>query len=152
MDTNNDNQDIGSRVYVANLNYDLKEEELREFFGRFGEVTKANIVQSYEDSKDAQKAIAKGNDAELMERKIVVREALPSRPKGSYRNDSGFSRGGGRGGYNNRSGYRGGGRGGYNNRSDRADGYARQDNYSTGNYQQQQGGGYDNGPANNNGY
>ncbi|KAJ2076793.1 hypothetical protein H4R24_005500, partial [Coemansia sp. RSA 988] len=64
---------------------------------------------TFATKEEAQNAITKGNELLLMDRKLVVREALPSRSKDSRRDDGGFSgRGRGRGGYNNRSTQRGG--------------------------------------------
>ena len=100
-------------IYVGNLSYDTTEAELREAFGRFGEVQEARVVEDREtgrprgfgfvempNASEAQKAIAELNGASLQGRNITVNEARPRE-----------SRGGGGGG--GRGGRGGGGRGGY---------------------------------------
>ncbi len=102
------------RIYVGNLSYDMTEDELKQEFQAYGEVTSATIVSDrlsgrpkgfafveMPSDNEAQAAIAGLNGKELRERALVVNEARPrpdNRSGGSfgYRGDGG--RGGGRGG------------------------------------------------------
>jgi RNA recognition motif-containing protein len=118
------------KLYVGNLSYDVMEDELRQAFAAFGEVTSVSIPSDRQSGRSkgfgfvematkaaAEAAIAGLNGKSLKERTITVAEARPrtdSRPGGGY----GGSRGGGRdygggGGYGGgRGGRSGGGRGG----------------------------------------
>ena len=102
-------------IYVGNLSRQTTEEDLRQAFEAFGQVTSANIIKdkfSGESrgfgfvempSKDeSQKAIEEMNGKDLAGFTLNVNEA---RPKTERRD----SRGGGRGGF---GGGRGGGGGG----------------------------------------
>ena len=107
------------KIYVGNLSYEVTEEDLRQEFGAFGEVTSANIITDKYSGRpkgfgfvemasksEAEAAIAGLNGKTLKDRTVVVNEARPrtdSRSGGSY----GDKRGGGYG-----SGGYGGGRGG----------------------------------------
>ena len=106
------------KIYVGNLSYEVTEEELRQEFGAFGEVTSANIITDKYSGRpkgfgfiematksEAEAAITGINGKTLKERTIVVNEARPrtdSRGGGSYgdRRSGGYrdSRGGGFGG------------------------------------------------------
>jgi cold-inducible RNA-binding protein len=110
------------KLYVGNLSYDVMEDELRQAFTAFGEVTSVSIPSDRQSGRSkgfgfvematkaaAEAAIAGLNGKSLKERTITVAEARPrtdSRPGGGY----GGSRGGGRD-YGSSGGY-GGGRGG----------------------------------------
>ena len=110
------------KLYVGNLSYDVMEDELRQAFAAFGEVTSVSIPSDRQSGRSkgfgfvematkaaAEAAIAGLNGKSLKERTITVAEARPrtdSRPGGGY----GGSRGGGRD-YGGGGGY-GGGRGG----------------------------------------
>ena len=96
-------------IYVGNLAYEVTEEELRDEFAAFGEVTSVNIIKDKYSGQSkgfafvemplltaGQAAINGLNGKTLHNRQIAVSGARP-------RTDS---RGGGRGGYG------GGGRGG----------------------------------------
>ncbi len=103
-------------IYVGNLSFDTTEDELRQVFEDFGEVSSVNIIQDkysgksrgfgfveIPDSESAQSAIDQLNGKDLNGRALNVNEARP-------RNDN---RGGGRGGGGRGGGGRGGGRGRY---------------------------------------
>jgi RNA recognition motif-containing protein len=109
---------MGKKLYVGNISFKVREEDLKEFFSTIGEVESVKIITDaytgqskgfgfvemvYEE--DAQKAIANLNGKTLMERAIIVNEARPQRP----RDRRGF--GGGRGSYGRGKGGFGGGRG-----------------------------------------
>jgi RNA recognition motif-containing protein len=100
------------KIYVGNLSYEVTEEDLRQEFGAFGEVTSANIITDKYSGRpkgfafvemasksEAEAAITGLNGKTLKERTIVVNEARPrtdNRSGGSYgdRRSGGF--GGGR--------------------------------------------------------
>jgi RNA recognition motif-containing protein len=105
-------------IYVSNLSFNVQDEDLREFFTPYGEVTSAKVITDKEsgrsrgfgfvemsDDAAAQKAITELNDASVDGRTIKVMEAKP-------KEDRPARTGGGGGGY--RGGNSGGG-GGYNN-------------------------------------
>ena len=113
------------KLYVGNLSSDVMEDELRQAFAPFGEVTSVSIPSDRQSGRSkgfgfvematkaaAEAAIAGLNGKSLKERTITVAEARPrtdSRPGGGY----GGSRGGGRDyGGGGGGGYGGGGRGG----------------------------------------
>ena len=117
-------------IYVANLSFAVQDEDLREFFTPYGEVTSAKVIMDkvsgrsrgfgfveMSDDEGARKAIAELDGATVEGRAIKVNEAKPKEDKpfgGGGSRGGGFGGGGGRGGY---GGGRGGGdRGGYNNR------------------------------------
>lgn len=99
-------------IYVGNLSFNASEDELRQMFEAYGEVSRASIVTDRDtgrsrgfgfvempDDSAAMSAIEALNGTEMGGRNITVNEARPKTERGS---------GGGRGG---RGGY-GGGRGG----------------------------------------
>jgi RNA recognition motif-containing protein len=78
------------RIYIGNLNYRLRTEELKEVFLPFGEVIGAKIVRDRETKRskgfgfvemanesDGRKAIESLNGTDLSGRKMVVTEANP---------------------------------------------------------------------------
>ena len=78
------------KIYVGNLSYEVTEEDLRQEFGAFGEVTSANIItDKYSgrpkgvgfvemDSKaEGEAAIANFNEKTLKHMTINVAESLP---------------------------------------------------------------------------
>lgn len=106
-------------IYVGNLSFNTSEDDLRNAFASFGEVTSAAIIKDkfsgesrgfgfveMSNNTEAQAAIKGLNGTELHERTLNVNEARPRTEGGGNR--SGGNRGGG-GGYN-----RGGGGGSYN--------------------------------------
>ncbi len=111
-------------IYVANIAYSAKDQDLRELFEAFGEVTSAKIIMDkatnrsrgfgfVEMSDDtAGKAAIEGTNGKAFHgRDLVVNEARP-RTEGGGGDRGGFRSGGG----GDRGGYRGGGggdRGGY---------------------------------------
>ena len=104
-------------IYVSNLGFNVQDEDLKEFFTPYGEVTSAKIINDREsgrsrgfgfvempDDAAAQKAIAELNDASVEGRTIKVMEAKPKedRPARSGGGGGGFrdNNSGGGGGYN----------------------------------------------------
>ena len=122
-------------IYVGNLSWGLKDQDLANLFAPFGEVASAKIVMDkftqrskgfgfveMPSDEQAQAAIAQLNGSEIEGRNLVVNE---SRPKEEGSGGGGFKKrsfgGGGGGGYKKGGGggggYRGGnggGGGGYN--------------------------------------
>jgi RNA recognition motif-containing protein len=109
-------------IYVGNLSRDTGEEDLRQAFEVFGQVSKVTIIKDKFSgeargfgfvemaSKDeTQAAIAGMNGKELQGRTLNVNEARP-RTEGSGGSGGGGGRGGGGGGGDRRGGGGGGGR------------------------------------------
>ncbi len=120
-------------IYVANIAYSAKDQDLRELFEAFGEVTSAKIIMDkatnrsrgfgfveMSDDTAGKAAIEGTNGKPFHGRDLVVNEARP-RTEGAGGGGGGF-RSGDRGGYRDRGGDRGGYRegGGYRDR-DRGD-------------------------------
>ena len=107
------------KIYVGNLSYEATEEDLRQEFEAFGEVTSVSIITDRDSGRpkgfgfiemavqaEAEAAIAGINGKTLKERTIVVNESRPrtdNRGSGSYGNRNSGGYGGGRSG-----GFRGG--------------------------------------------
>lgn len=104
-------------IYVGNMNFNLKNEDLFNLFSQFGTVSTAKIIMDREtgrskgfgfvemdDEEEGRKAISSLNESEVMGRKLIVNEARPNDRQG------GGGQGGG-GGFRRRP-YGGGGQGG----------------------------------------
>ncbi len=121
-------------IYVGNLSWNLKDQDLQNLFSSHGEVTSAKIVLDkftnrskgfgfveMSNDDEAQSAISALNGTEVDGRNIVVNESRPkeggSSNGGGYKKRS-FGGGGnsGGGGYRKSGGGYGGG-GGYRDRS-----------------------------------
>ena len=114
------------KLYVGNLSYDLKEEDLRQQFSEYGAVESVAIITDRDSGRpkgfafvemptksEAEAAISGLNGKMIDERTIVVNEARPKTDNRSGGGGYGGNRSGGYGG--NRSsggGYGGGNRGG----------------------------------------
>ncbi len=131
---------MGNKLYVGNLPYTVRDGDLEQAFGAFGNVSSAKVMMERDTGRskgfgfvemasdaEAQSAINGMNGQMLGGRSLVVNEARPmeARPPrsggggfGGGRREGGFG-GGGEGGfrspYGNGGGRRegGGGRGGY---------------------------------------
>jgi len=120
-------------IYVGNLSWNLKDQDLSNLFASYGEVTSAKIVTDkftqrskgfgfveMADDASAQAAIAALNGSEVDGRNIVVNESRPKPEGGGSGGGGGFKKrsfgGGGGGGYKGKGGggYNKGGGGGYN--------------------------------------
>src|SRR5262249_55095342 len=110
-------KNMSKKLYVGNLSFQTTEDELREVFGQYGQVTSAQVVMDRETGRSrgfafvemadgADQAIAAMNGAQLGGRTLTVNEARPreERPRGGG--------GGGYGGGGGGRGYGGGGGGG----------------------------------------
>lgn len=75
-------------IYVGNLHYEINEDQLREIFEEYGEVSSAKIINDRETGRskgfgfvemanedEANKAIGELNDAELKGRNMRVNQA-----------------------------------------------------------------------------
>ena len=96
-------------VFVGNLSFDTRDEELRAAFAQYGQVSSAQVVMDrttgrsrgfgfveMSSADEANKAIAGLNGADLDGRALTVNEAKPR------------ATGGGGGGFGSRDGNRGG--------------------------------------------
>jgi RNA recognition motif-containing protein len=111
-------------IYVGNLSWNLKDQDLQNLFASHGEVTSAKIVNDkftnrskgfgfveMANDDEANAAIAALNGTEVDGRNIVVNESRP-KPEGERSGGGGFKKrsfGNGGGG----GGYKGGGGGGF---------------------------------------
>src|SRR6478672_7405923 len=101
-------------IYVSNLSFSVQDEDLKEFFAEYGEVTSAKVISDkftgksrgfgfveMSDDEAAKKAIAELDQATVDNRTIRVMEAKPKEEKASGGGRSGgFRSNGGGGGYN----------------------------------------------------
>jgi cold-inducible RNA-binding protein len=123
---------MGNKLYVGNLPYSVRDEDLQQSFGQFGAVTSAKVMMERDTGRskgfgfvemgsdaEAQAAINGMNGQPLGGRSVVVNEARPmeARPprSGGFGGGGGGGYGGGGGGGGDRSG--GGGYGGGGGRS-----------------------------------
>ena len=85
---------MNAKIFVGNLSWDTKDEGLRDFFSKFGNVTSATVITyrdtgrskgfgfvEFDSEEAAKKAIEEGNSAELDGRQINVNEAKPQEPR-----------------------------------------------------------------------
>src|ERR1700722_12162754 len=97
-------------IYVSNLSFNVQDEDLREFFAPYGEVTSAKVIMDrltnqsrgfgfieMPDEEASSKAIAELSGATVENRTIQVNEAKPKEGRPARR-DSGS-------GYNNGNSY-----------------------------------------------
>jgi RNA recognition motif-containing protein len=118
---------MGNKLYVGNLPYSVRDNDLQQAFGEFGLVTSAKVMMERDTGRskgfgfvemgsdaEAQAAVEGMNGQSLGGRSLVVNEARPMEPRpprsggfGGGRREGGF--GGGREG-----GFGGGREGGYN--------------------------------------
>jgi RNA recognition motif. (a.k.a. RRM, RBD, or RNP domain) len=122
---------MGNKLYVGNLAYGIRDEDLQQAFAQFGTVSSAKVMMDRDTGRskgfgfvemgsdaEAQSAINGMNGQALEGRALVVNEARPreERPGGGFggRGGGGGGYGGGGGGYGGGGGGRsGGGGGGY---------------------------------------
>ena len=106
---------MGNKLYVGNLSYNIRDDDLQQAFAQYGTVSSAKVMMDRDTGRskgfgfvemgsdgEAQAAIAGLSGKQSGGRSLTVNEAKP-------RED----RGGGRGGYGGGGGGGGGGRGGY---------------------------------------
>ncbi len=117
---------MGNKLYVGNLPYSVRDEDLQQSFGQFGAVTSAKVMMERDTGRskgfgfvemgsdaEAQAAINGMNGQPLGGRSVVVNEARPmeARPPrtGGFGGGGGGGYGGGGGGDRSGSGGYGGG-------------------------------------------
>jgi RNA recognition motif-containing protein len=133
-------------IYVGNLSWGLKDQDLANLFTPYGEVSSAKIVMDkftqrskgfgfveMPNDDQAQTAIAQLNGSEVEGRNLVVNESRPKESTGGNGGGGGFKKrsfgGGGGGGFK-----KGGGGGGFNRGGNSGGGFNRggggyRDNY-----------------------
>ena len=114
---------MGNKLYVGNLAYSIRDNDLEQAFGQFGAVTSAKVMMERDTGRskgfgfvemgsdaEAQAAINGLNGQPLSGRNVVVNEARPMEPRPPRSGGFGGPRreGGGGGGYGD-----GGGDGGF---------------------------------------
>lgn len=120
---------MNKKLYVGGLPYSITEDELREAFVAFGEVSSVKIISDKFSGRSkgfgfiemateegAQKAISGLNEKDMGGRTLTVSEAQPEKPREFSGRSTGGGGGGGRagagGGWSGREGRGGGGGGG----------------------------------------
>ncbi|HCY14724.1 MAG: RNA-binding protein [Curvibacter sp. GWA2_64_110] len=120
---------MGNKLYVGNLPYSVRDDDLQQAFGQFGTVTSAKVMMERDTGRskgfgfvemgsdaEAQAAINGMNGQPLSGRSLVVNEARPMEPRpprsGGYGGGSGGGGGYGGGRREGGGGYGGGGEGG----------------------------------------
>jgi RNA recognition motif-containing protein len=118
---------MGNKLYVGNLAYSVRDEDLNEAFGAFGAVNSAKVMMDRETGRskgfgfvemgsdsDAQAAINGLNGQAIAGRAVVVNEARPREERpGGFRSPYGGGGGGGGAGGGGAGGGRREGGGGY---------------------------------------
>lgn len=110
-------------LYISNLSYNISDEDLRQLFADYGEITSAKVIMDREtgrsrgfgfvelsDDELAKKAIEELNQASYDGRVINITEARPREDRGDRGGRFNNNRGGGYG--SNRGGGYGSNRGG----------------------------------------
>src|SRR5262245_12610062 len=109
---------MGNKLYVGNLAYGIRDDDLQQAFAQFGTVASAKVMMDRDTGRskgfgfvemgsdaEAQAAISGMNGQSLEGRALVVNEARPREERpGGFRSGGGGGYGGGGGG-----GYGGGG-------------------------------------------
>jgi RNA recognition motif-containing protein len=116
---------MGNKLYVGNLSYNIRDDDLQQAFAQYGSVSSAKVMMDRDTGRskgfgfvemgsdaEAQAAINGMNGQALDGRAIVVNEARPreERPGGF---GGGGGRSGGGGGFGGGGGGRSGGGGGF---------------------------------------
>jgi len=119
---------MGNKLYVGNLPYSFRDEDLQQAFAAHGTVTSAKVMMERDTGRskgfgfvemasdaEAQAAINGMNGQQYGGRGLVVNEARPmeARPPRTGGGGFGGGAGGGGGGYGGGGGGRSGGGGGY---------------------------------------
>jgi RNA recognition motif-containing protein len=118
---------MGNKLYVGNLSYNIRDDELLQAFSQYGNVSSAKVMMDRETGRskgfgfvemsseaEAQAAINGMNGQPIDGRAVVVNEARPreERPGGFGGRSGGGGGFGGGGGRSGGGGYGGGGGGG----------------------------------------
>lgn len=116
---------MGNKLYVGNLPYTFRDEDLQQAFAAHGTVTSAKVMMERDTGRskgfgfvemgsdaEAQAAIAGMNGQQYGGRGLVVNEARPMEARPPRTGGGGFGGGAGGGGYGGGAGRSGGGGGG----------------------------------------
>ena len=116
---------MGNKLYVGNLPYSFRDEDLQQAFAAHGSVSSAKVMMERDTGRskgfgfvemgsdaEAQAAINGMNGQQFGGRGLVVNEARPMEPRPPRTGGGGFGGGAGGGGYGGGAGRSGGG-GGY---------------------------------------
>ena len=116
---------MGNKLYVGNLPYSFRDEDMQQAFSQFGNVSSAKVMMERDTGRskgfgfvemgsdaEAQAAIKGMNGQNMGGRDLVVNEARPMEPR-PPRSGGGGGYGGGGGGGGGYGGGRSGGGGGY---------------------------------------
>jgi hypothetical protein len=125
---------MGNKLYVGNLPYSYRDEDLQQAFSQYGAVNSAKVMMERDTGRskgfgfvemgspaEAQAAIQGMNGQQVGGRGLVVNEARPMEPRsggggfggGGGGRSGGFGGGGGGGGFGGGGGRREGGGGGF---------------------------------------
>lgn len=93
-------------IYVSNLSFNVQDEDLKELFTPYGEVTSAKIIMDkmtnqsrgfgfieMSDEAASKKAIAELDGKSIENRNIKVMEAKPKEDRPARSNNGGFNNG-----------------------------------------------------------
>lgn len=113
---------MGNKLYVGNLPYSFRDEDLQEAFAAHGSVSSAKVMMERDTGRskgfgfvemgsdaEAQAAINGMNGQQFGGRGLVVNEARPMEPRPPRTGGGGFGGGAGGGGYGGGAGRSGGG-------------------------------------------
>ena len=113
---------MGNKLYVGNLPYTFRDEDLQQAFAAHGTVTSAKVMMERDTGRskgfgfvemgsdaEAQAAINGMNGQQYGGRGLVVNEARPMEPRPPRTGGGGFGGGAGGGGGRSGGGYGGGG-------------------------------------------
>ncbi|MES2481591.1 MAG: RNA-binding protein [Pseudomonadota bacterium] len=117
---------MGNKLYVGNLPYSYRDQDMEQAFSQFGTVSSARVMMERDTGRskgfgfvemgseaEAQAAIRGMNGQQIGGRGLVVNEARPMEPRTGGGGGFGGGGGGGGGGYGGGGGGRSGGGGGY---------------------------------------
>lgn len=116
---------MGNKLYVGNLPYSFRDQDLQDSFSEFGTVNSAKVMMERDTGRskgfgfvemgsdaEAQAAIQGVHGQNYGGRDLVVNEARPMEPRAPRSGGFGGGNGGGYGGGRSGGGYGGGGYGG----------------------------------------
>ena len=126
---------MGNKLYVGNLPYSFRDEDLQQAFAAHGSVSSAKVMMERDTGRskgfgfvemgsdaEAQAAINAMNGQQFGGRGLVVNEARPMEPRPPRSGGGGFGGGAGGGGYGGGAGGGRSGGGGYGGGGDRSGG------------------------------
>jgi len=94
-----------TNIYVGNLSYNATEDDLRQAFAQYGDVSSVSLIKDREsgrprgfafvempDDAQAKQAIENINNSEIAGRRVTVNEARPREDRGGGRRGGGGGR------------------------------------------------------------